>query len=195
MDGEIELTDALDELLKRDGLNAFETDAGIFDCGNLKAYIVRTSWLYSEYGNNFVKTMLRLMAERDALGVVGDQIGSPTDSLGLAKVFWELAAAKLKGQPSPSESIRPGIYHWSDAGVISWHDFAVEIQRLALQLGLLKKAIPINPIGTADYPTPASSPAYSVLDCSGLVAALNKPQTDWQLNLQRVISCLAADTN
>ena len=177
------------------GASKLVGEQAILATANLKAYIIRTSWLYSEYGNNFVKTMLRLMAERDALGVVNDQIGSPTDSLGLAKVLWELAAANLKGQPTPSESIQPGIYHWSDAGVISWHDFAVEIQRLALQQGLLKKAIPINPIGTADYPTPARRPAYSVLDCSELVAALNKPQTDWQLNLQRVLGCLAADTN
>jgi dTDP-4-dehydrorhamnose reductase len=139
--------------------------------------------------------MLRLMAELDVLGVVNDQIVSPTDSLGLAEVLWELAATNLKGQCTQSESIPPGIYHWSDAGAISRHDFALDIQRLALQLGLLKKAIPINPIGTADYPTPARRSAYSVLDCSGLVATLNKPQTGWQLNLQRVISCLAAGTN
>ena len=171
------------------GASKLVGEQAIFATANLKAHIIRTSWLYSEYGNNFVKTMLRLMVERVALGVVNDQIGSPTDSQGLAKVLWELAATKLKGQPTPSESIRPGTYHCSDAGVISWHDFAVGIQRLALQQGLLKKAITIKPTGTADYPMPARRPAYSVLDCSELAAALNKPQTDWQLNLQRVLGC------
>jgi dTDP-4-dehydrorhamnose reductase len=89
-------------------------------------------------------------------------------------------------QPSP-----PQLYHWSDAGEISWYDFAVEIQRQALALGLLTRSITLNAIGTADYPTPAKRPAYSVLDCQSLVQQLNRPQTPWQVNLQRVIAALA----
>lgn len=117
------------------------------------ACIVRTSWLYSVYGNNFVKTMLRLMAERDTLSVVADQVGSPTWAQTLALTLWHF----VNTQPN-------GIYHCADNGVASWYDFAVAIQEQALQAGLLTKAIPLKPIRTQDYPTPARRPAYSVLD-------------------------------
>jgi dTDP-4-dehydrorhamnose reductase len=117
------------------------------------AGIVRTSWLYSVYGNNFVKTMLRLMAERDALGVVVEQVGSPTWARTLADTLWAFVA------------LRPaGIFHCSDNGVASWYDFAKAIQEEALALGLINKVIPITPLRSAQYPTPASRPAYSVLD-------------------------------
>tara|TARA_R110002049_G_scaffold301811_2_gene494204 strand:- start:6666 stop:7553 length:888 start_codon:yes stop_codon:yes gene_type:complete len=118
------------------------------------ALILRTGWVYSSFGGNFVKTMLRLMGERDELGVVSDQVGTPTWAHGLAEAVWAAAA-------------RPqlhGIYHWSDAGVCSWYDFAVAIHEEALALGLLTKPVKIRPIAAAEYPTPAQRPAYSVLD-------------------------------
>ena len=116
--------------------------------------IIRTSWVYSSHGNNFVKTMLRLMAEKPALGVIDDQVGSPTWAKGLAQVC--LAAA---------EKQTAGVFHWSDEGVCSWYDFAVAIQELGLAKGLLAgPAIPINPIPSSAYPTPATRPHYSVLD-------------------------------
>ena len=118
------------------------------------ALILRTGWVYSRYGSNFVKTMLRLMSQRDELAVVADQIGTPTWAHGLAEAVWASAA-----RPQLS-----GIYHWSDAGVCSWYDFAVAICEEALALGLLAKPVKIRPITTAEYPTQAPRPAYSVLD-------------------------------
>jgi dTDP-4-dehydrorhamnose reductase len=128
--------------------------------------ILRTSWLYSEHGANFVKTMLRLMAERDSLSVVNDQIGSPTSAHSLASVILALAEQRLSGAPSVS-----GLTHWSDGGAISWFDFAVEIQRQALELGLLNKPCELRAIPSSDYPTPAQRPAYSVLDRGRLLGA------------------------
>ena len=122
-------------------------------CAGPTALIVRTAWVYAAEGNNFVKTMLRVMAERPEVRVVADQIGSPTHADGLARALWSLA-----------EDGQTGIFHWTAAGVASWYDFAVAIQEEALALGLLAKTVPITPIATADYPTPARRPAYSVLD-------------------------------
>ena len=168
------------------GASKLVGEQAILATANLRACIVRTSWLYSEYGQNFVKTMLRLMAERDTLGVVDDQVGAPTDALGLARVLWALAASCLAAAPN----MPTGICHWSDQGQISWYAFAVEIQAQALALGLLSRPIPINAIATHDYPTPARRPAYSVLDSQQLAQALAIPQAAWQVNLQRVLQAL-----
>jgi dTDP-4-dehydrorhamnose reductase len=119
--------------------------------------ILRTSWVYSSHGNNFVKTMLRLMAEKPELGVVDDQIGTPTWARDLAKA----CIYAIKNRVS-------GVHHWTDIGVASWYDFAVAIQSLALEKGLLTHAIPIKPIPSSAYPTPAKRPHYSVLDKSTL---------------------------
>jgi dTDP-4-dehydrorhamnose reductase len=119
--------------------------------------ILRTSWVYSIYGNNFVKTMLRLMSEKPELGVIDDQIGSPTWAKGLAQACRYASEQKVTG-----------IHHWTDTGVASWYDFAVAIQRIAIEKGLLDTAIPIKPIPTSAYPTPAKRPSYSVLDKSSL---------------------------
>mgnify|MGYP005988787453 CR=1 FL=1 len=118
--------------------------------------IIRTSWVYSNFGNNFVKTMLRLMSEKEELGVVADQIGCPTYAKTLATFLWILAE---------KDSIEL-IYHWSDAGVASWYDFAQAIQEVSVELGLLNKQIPINPIPSSAYPTPAERPVFSLLNCS-----------------------------
>jgi len=143
--------------------------------------IIRTSWLYSEYGNNFLKTMLRLMGEREQLSVVDDQIGSPTSSNGLAALIFAMI---LKDGYQ-------GIYHWSDGASISWYEFALEIQDQALQEGLLGKAIPISPIATSEYPTPARRPAYSVLDRTRAMAEFDCPGAEWQAQLNLVIKELA----
>jgi dTDP-4-dehydrorhamnose reductase len=119
--------------------------------------ILRTSWVYASHGNNFVKTMLRLMAEKPELGVIDDQIGSPTWARDLAKA----CIYAIKNQVS-------GVHHWTDNGVASWYDFAVAIQSLALEKGLLTHAIPVKPIPSSAYPTPAKRPHYSVLDKSTL---------------------------
>jgi len=116
--------------------------------------IVRTSWLYSNHGNNFVKTMLRLMTEKNSLNVVADQIGCPTYAKELAYFIWKLTSQK---------SIN-SLYNWSDLGVASWYDFAVAIQDIAIECDKLNKKIPIKAISTQEYPTPAKRPQFSLLD-------------------------------
>lgn len=139
--------------------------------------ILRTAWVYSAHGHNFVKTMLRLMREREQLGVVADQVGTPTWAGGLAQAVWLLAARASLG----------GIFHWTDAGVASWYDFAVAIQEEAIQLGLLPGAIPISPIRTVDYPAPARRPPFSVLDKTSTWRALNYSAPHWRVNLRRML--------
>ena len=114
--------------------------------------ILRTSWVYSVHGNNFVKTMLRLMEEKEELGIIDDQIGSPTWAKTLAVACIYAIENKLNG-----------IYHWTDEGVASWYDFAQAIQTTGLQKGLITKKIAINPIASSAYATPAKRPHYSVL--------------------------------
>lgn len=139
--------------------------------------VVRTAWLYSCHGDNFVKTMLRLMAERDELRVVDDQIGAPTWGKGLAQTLWAFA----------DRQELYGIYHWSDAGQCSWHEFACAIQAEALDLGLLNREIKIDAIPSSEYPTPAQRPAYSVLDCSSTEQHLNCTRSPWREQLRHML--------
>jgi dTDP-4-dehydrorhamnose reductase len=142
-----------------------------------EALIIRTGWVYSSFGNNFVKTMLRLMAERDELAVVADQVGTPTWANGLARAIWAAS-----GKPQFS-----GIYHWSDAGACSWYDLAVAINEEALALGLLHKAVKIRPIPAAEYPTPAQRPAYSVLDKSSSWRDFALEGVHWRVQLRAML--------
>ncbi|MCR6651194.1 MAG: dTDP-4-dehydrorhamnose reductase [Cellvibrionaceae bacterium] len=139
--------------------------------------IVRTSWVYSSHGNNFVKTILRLVKEKPQIGVVADQIGSPTWAKGLADWLWAIAA-----KPDIS-----GVFHWSDAGVASWYDFAVAIQELGYEKGLLGKTVPINPIPTTAYPVPACRPKYSVLDKRSAENAAGIKSVHWRQQLARML--------
>ncbi len=116
--------------------------------------VLRTAWVYAAAGRNFVLTMLRLMREREQVSVVGDQIGTPTWATSLARAIWDLIGV---GAPA-------GIYHWTDLGVASWYDFAVAIQEEALARGLLDARGSVVPISTAEYPTRAKRPAFSVLN-------------------------------
>lgn len=145
-----------------------------------RGVILRTAWLYSPYRQNFVKTMLRLMRERDSLGVVDDQIGTPTSTAGLVSCLQALVESAQAN----------GVYHWTDAGVASWYDFAVAIQEEALALGILDNAIPIRPITTEQYPTPAARPAYSVLDKSRALRESPCPQVHWREALRDVLKQL-----
>ncbi|MBV7266321.1 dTDP-4-dehydrorhamnose reductase [Erythrobacter ani] len=138
--------------------------------------LVRTSWVYTAGGQNFVRTMLRLMREKPELKVVADQIGAPTWAPGLAAVIWGLV-----------KSGASGIYHHSDAGTASWYDFAVAIQEEALSLGLLSREVPIHPIPTSDYPTPAARPAFSLLDCRKTRELLGDGHTHWRKNLRKML--------
>lgn len=121
-----------------------------------EALVIRTSWVYSTHGKNFVKTLLNLLKQREQLSVIADQVGSPTWARTLAAAIWRAA----------EKNDLHGIYHWSDAGVASWYDFAVAIQEEAIKQKLLAHSIPIHPISTSDYPLPAKRPAYSVMDKS-----------------------------
>lgn len=146
------------------------------ECAGSGAIVVRTSWVYAAGGANFVRTILRLMRERDELRVVADQIGSPTWATGLAQTLWALAG-----------KARPGIYHHRDAGVASWYDFAVAIAEDAHDLGLIGSAPSILPIATADYPTPAKRPSFSVLDVSDTRALLGDAHVHWRTNLRTML--------
>ena len=138
--------------------------------------LVRTAWVYEAGGANFVRTMVRLMKERDELSVVSDQVGAPTWATGLAHTLWGLI-----------EKGASGTFHHSDAGEISWHDFAVAIAEEALALGLINRIPTIKAIPSSQYPTPAPRPAYSVLDCSKTQEALGKPGNPWRDNLRRML--------
>lgn len=154
-----------------------EGERAVLDTLPDTSVVVRTAWLYSKTGGNFVKTMLRLMRERDELSVVADQTGTPTWANSLATAVWAFAA---------TPEIR-GTFHWTDGGQTSWYGFAVAIQEEALSLGLLDKAISIRPVTTEDYPTAAVRPGYSVLDCSETSAALHLHPEEWRVNLCRML--------
>ena len=138
--------------------------------------IVRTAWLYSPYGNNFVKTMLRLGRERDRLNVVFDQVGSPTYAADLAKALLSIAVTKDKTY---------GIFHYSNEGVISWYDFTKAIHRIA---GIT--TCHVRPLHTAEYPTPANRPHYSVLDKTKIKQTYNLEIPYWEESLAQCIAKL-----
>lgn len=142
--------------------------------------IVRTGWLYSCNGGNFVKTMLRLMAEKPELGVIVDQVGTPTWARGLAQLLW---IGAIRGVPG-------GIYHWSDAGVASWYDFAVAIQDIGVELEILDEAIPVRAIPASEYPTPAKRPAYSVLDKRETESVFGVECVHWRRQLWEMMELL-----
>jgi dTDP-4-dehydrorhamnose reductase len=142
-----------------------------------RGLILRTAWVYSTRGHNFVRTMLRLLGERDSVGVVSDQIGTPTWARGLAEAIWVAALRPQIG----------GLHHWTDAGVASWYDVAIAIREEALALGLLPRAVPVYPLRTEDVPTPAKRPRYSVLDKTATWAALEVQPRHWRENLRAML--------
>lgn len=160
-----------------------------------QATIIRTAWVYSAHGNNFVKTMIRFMAEKEQLGVVYDQVGTPTWAKGLAEMIWSLIDKKDKLQEGLTPCIEASLplepaammLHWTDAGVASWYDFAVAIQELALKKGMLDKAIPIRPIPASSYPTPAKRPSFSVIDKASAEKASGVETTHWRQQLSAMM--------
>ncbi|MEO7309553.1 MAG: dTDP-4-dehydrorhamnose reductase [Chitinophagaceae bacterium] len=147
---------------------------------NPETLIIRTSWVYSSFGNNFVKTMMRLMKERDNLNVVGDQVGSPTYAKDLADAIIQII---VKSKVSV-ENWQPGIYHFSNEAEVSWFDFAVAIKE---EIG---SSCAVNPIPTSAYPTPAKRPMYSLMDKSKFVATFQIPLQPWKNSLQACINLL-----
>ncbi len=149
----------------------------------LNSIIIRTAWLYGKHGNNFVYTMLRLMKEREAIGVVADQRGSPTWA-------YDLASAILHLINLPKEKLSPGIYHYTNEGETTWYDFAREIYRLGREQGLLERDCVVNPLTTDQYSTKARRPAYSVLS-KEKIKALGVTVPHWQDSLARFMYQLA----
>lgn len=140
-----------------------------------KAMIIRTAWLYSEFGNNFVKTMIRLGKERDKLGVIFDQIGTPTYAHDLATAI----------MTAIDKDITPGVYHFSNEGVTSWYDFTKSIHRLS---GI--NTCKVSPLHTEEYPTPACRPAYSVLDKTKIKDTYSMEIPHWEESLAKCIAKL-----
>jgi len=157
---------------KRDGEHA-----ALADCNNT-CYIIRTAWLYGQYGSNFVTTMLRLMNERDEVKVVNDQRGSPTWASDLASAITALVSRADRGTVVPY-----GIYHYTNEGDISWYDFAREIYRRGRELGLLRNGCTVKPCTSAEYPAKVKRPVYSVLDTSKIKAALGIAIPRWDESL------------
>ena len=142
-----------------------------------RAMVIRTAWLYSTFGNNFVKTMIRLGKERDSIGVIFDQIGTPTYARDLARVIFTAI----------HQGVVPGVYHFSNEGVCSWYDFTKAIHRLA---GITD--CKVNPLHTEEYPTPAKRPHYSVLDKTKIKNTYHIEIPYWMDSLQSCIAELEA---
>jgi dTDP-4-dehydrorhamnose reductase len=147
--------------------------------------IFRTAWVYAAHSHNFMRTMLRLGAERDALRVVADQVGTPTPAALLADV----TARALRAGAAPS-----GLWHLTPTGQTSWHGFAEAILEGAVARGLLPRAPRVEAITTADFPTPAARPAYSVLDCGALQRDFGIALPDWRDGLAATLDELARAT-
>ena len=164
------------------GQTKLDGERAILETEGCRGLIVRTAWLYSAHGNNFAKTMLRLMAERPELKIICDQIGTPTSA-------HTLAALIVKAIDLPESG---GVYHWTDAGAASWYDFAVAIYEEGAALGLLANEVSVLPIPTQEYPTPATRPAYSVLDKSAAYRDFGMPAVHWRCELRKVLAALKA---
>jgi dTDP-4-dehydrorhamnose reductase len=161
------------------GASKLAGEQAVRDTAGVDALIVRTGWVYSAHGQNFVKTMLRVMRERPEVRVVADQIGTPTSTATLADTLWTLL----------ERNAAAGIYHCSDAGAASWYDFACAIRELA-QARNGEKLAPVVPITTSDYPTPARRPAYSVLDKTATWSITGGPAPHWRESLRTAIETL-----
>lgn len=142
-----------------------------------RSVVLRTAWVYSAGGGNFVRTMLRLMRERGQVRVVADQIGTPTAADSIAEAIWAITAVPDFG----------GICHWTDAGVASWYDFAVAIAEEATACGYFEAEPEVTPITSAEYPTPAQRPAFSVLDWRATRDVIGITPKHWRVNLRRVL--------
>ncbi|MEX1316087.1 MAG: dTDP-4-dehydrorhamnose reductase [Synechococcaceae cyanobacterium] len=157
--------------------------------GTGRGVILRTSWVMGPVGRNFARTMLRLHRERGAagqpLGVVADQVGCPTSTHTLAAACWRLIGRA-------GAMAVPPILHWSDAGAASWYDVALAVGELGQELGLLERPAPVNPLTTADYPTPARRPSYSLLACGPTHRLLELEPQHWRAALRQVLAAMGA---
>jgi dTDP-4-dehydrorhamnose reductase len=159
------------------GKSKAEGERLVIEANAANSIILRTSWVYSTTGRNFVKTMINLMQEREQISVVVDQLGSPTWSKNLALTIWSIINNKQSA----------GIYHYSDAGVASWYDFAIAIYEEARKLELINKEVKILPITTSQYITPATRPSFSVLDSTKTVKIWGVQQEHWRSALRKML--------
>lgn len=142
---------------------------------NPKTIIIRTAWVYSKYGANFVKTMLRLFSEKQEIGVINDQLGSPTNAIDLARVIATIIS---------QDSLEYGVFHYSNEGQCTWYDFAMKIKELS------GSSIHINAIPTSAYPTPAKRPAYSLLDKTKIKKTYHLEIPHWEESLKRELKTM-----
>jgi dTDP-4-dehydrorhamnose reductase len=159
------------------GASKLEGERQVLGLAADHALVVRTSWVYSSSGRNFVKTVLQLFEQRSTLDVISDQIGTPTWARGLAEALWEMA---------PNADLC-GLYHWTDAGVASWYDLAVAVLEYGSALGLVRRPVSIRPVRTCDYPLAARRPAMSVLDKTATYAILRRTPVHWRHALKQML--------
>jgi len=168
------------------GRSKLKGEQAILASGLEKYFIIRTSWLYGPYGNNFVETILRLAKEREELAIVADQIGSPTYTGDLAEAIFTLLGLPVSGHRSPITGHLPfGIYHFANEGGCSWYDFALAIVEEGRSHGLPIKVTAIKPIATEEYPLPAKRPANSVFDKSKFRQTAGTEIPGWRDGLHR----------
>jgi dTDP-4-dehydrorhamnose reductase len=159
------------------GMSKWEGEKHILALAHSQSVIIRTSWLYSSHGKNFVTSLLQAFKQRSELKMVVDQVGCPTWTNTLARAIFQVIA----------KNSLAGIYHWSDAGVASKYDFAVAIQEEALALKLLTKEIPIYPILSEEYPAPAKRPNYSVFDKAASWNDFAMQPLHWRIALREML--------
>jgi len=158
-----------------------------------KGIIIRTSWLISPYGKNFVLTMLRLFNQKKTIQVVDDQIGCPTSSFGLSELCWRIV--NFKNQDLIFKNNNNGVLHWSDEGQTNWFEFAKTIRDLSLEIGLLDKNINLIPVKSSSYKTLAKRPFYSVLDCENTKNIFNISGVYWKKNLKDILQKILLNRN
>jgi len=169
------------------GATKLAGEQAILDINPKDSMIIRTSWVYSYYGNNFVKTMLRLGRERDSLGVIYDQVGTPTYAKDLAEVILDILRKNQYCQSELVSESQVKIYNYSNEGVASWYDFAKEIMDIA------NISCQVNPIETKDYPTPAKRPHYSVLNKSKIKSDFDIELQYWKDSLKDCVTRILSD--
>jgi len=153
---------------------------------NFNQYIIlRTSWVVSPFGRNFILSILNLLSNKKCINVVDDQIGSMTSSFSLANICWELI--KANNFNSANKRIFPSKHHWCDDGSLSWYELANAIKEISQEIGLVKKPAEIKPISSNEYNFAAKRPKYSVLNCHETEELLNIKKTDWKLSLYEIL--------
>lgn len=163
------------------GVSKLTGERAVAEVLGSRCCIIRTSWLYYQHGKNFVNTMLKLMQERGSVSVVSDQIGAPTWAGSLAGAIW-----------AAIEREAAGVHHWRDDGVASWYDFARAIADIARHVGLLEKAVDVVPVTSAEFPTQARRPQFSLLDIEASAKAFGMRPGHWRNNLRTMLEQLAA---